>query len=1815
MPYNNDIPLAAGFFLSLVIIGLILPQAVHASQRQLLTHQGIRVVVDEGEDWCGESVDVRLLSDSKADFSDNRRMLEKLLGGIRATMGFECPQVSHINLVGMVDTLRVYEGYASATEGWRLNSEYLPEQPEPSASPSASSQSEPEPETAPASTQPGVEVSPTTAPRSQDNGPGSTGSSWWIWFFLLIPAGGAIWWYVFRKPAAATPSDTQPGEQSVNQPRSADAREAPSKEMEDLPEEEDEQWESNSSSATYLTEADADDLLSVQRAKYQARLSEAADKLTQARMEYQKRQSGTKEIQKAIQKFGDALSANTRSALAARFGSARKALLRAVTLSALWRLFRRLPIGFKLVIVGAILWATYGTYDQYKYYSPEYLAQEALGLLLVILAIYAATVALLFFYEKRALVTGGYKAMKMHAGNLKKVELWHFYRSQGFQDQHYKAMSLSPSRSTGPETERLFPVNGTVAKQSLAGRGMINLLNDKSFCCYALSDEKLAGGLLSWDTENEFMKSYGQVLVDSLSEIESQIHEDYQQLRGLAEALWKIRRLEDEIPRIENLIRNVETLEQIWRNISVSDDVFDFLLKRIDLFNLGDKAVPAGILLYGYPGNGKRFLAEMIARSVGASFVEITASDMRNADEVKGIWEKYRNALNTVLFIDNAEQIFAKPGSEHADGASKEITLAWTDEWARLNPAQQRVWIVLSAQNEQDLHSSILSRLGSSKIEIKAPDEAGRRLILQQACKEHEVPLPVPDDVVKNTNGASVRELRDIVAEVRLQSYPGTPTPDQWKQSIVSVRGADASIRDETKTWDRLILPAAIKEQLRSITRILVQAEQFRKHGIEPPKGLLLYGPPGTGKTEIARTLANESGLQFIAASTADMKGQYIGQSGQMVREVFARARANAPSILFIDEIESIAANRSSSDADTFTKEIVTQLLQEMDGIQKNERHVFVLAATNIPDSIDAAILSRFRNKLEIPLPDVEGRREILRAMLQSRLNNPTFDIDEAAIKLARQLRNKSGRDLRNFIDRALEREVMRAGSPDDINLSIESLIEEAIAMQGDNAFKDASKTWDRLVLPVDIKEQLQNITRILVDAEKFQQKGVEAPKAILLFGPPGTGKTEIARTLANESGLEFMSASTADMKAGYIGQSGQLVKNVFANARANAPCILFIDEIESIAAKRGSRLADQFTQEIVTQMLQEMDGIQKQGGKEAHVFVLAATNMPETIDSAINSRFTARIEIPLPDEAGRRDILRGLLGTRVFNASFDIDEAAEKLASVLKGKSGRDLKNFVNRALEREALRAGSPDEINLTLAGLMDEAMPKANEITDDELSRVWSRMVLPPTVKDSVINKIRMFNRADPAAPKGLLLYGPPGTGKTEIARRIADSTGGHFMSLSIPDLKAGHVGGSGERVRKIWEEARDRGRAVIFVDECEGMFARRGSVNSDAASDELVQAFLAEWDGVASSDQIWVVGATNRRDLLDEAIVSRFGAAVEIGLPDADGRKQILKLEMEKLGREPDIPEHVGNATNGFSGRNLATLARDICTLAAEKGEIGDDDWNATIRQQTGAISDKVSDDAHWDSLIIDNETLDKLQTVCGMLQHIEVLQEQGVKPPRGMLLYGPPGTGKTQIARTLANESGVQFIAAATADLKAGYVGQSGQKVKEVFERARSRAPSILFIDEMESVAPSRNSSGSDQFTQEIVTQMLQELDGVKSNDAHVFLLAATNIPDAIDSAILSRLPEKIQIPLPGEAERERLFALFLKDIKNTRFDVETATRILASHYSRVSGRDIRGIVDNAQQKAVRRALQEGTPDNIVVFMEDLGIDQQTADES
>jgi SpoVK/Ycf46/Vps4 family AAA+-type ATPase len=695
----------------------------------------------------------------------------------------------------------------------------------------------------------------------------------------------------------------------------------------------------------------------------------------------------------------------------------------------------------------------------------------------------------------------------------------------------------------------------------------------------------------------------------------------------------------------------------------------------------------------------------------------------------------------------------------------------------------------------------------------------------------------------------------------------------------------------------------------------------------------------------------------------------------------------------------------------------------------------------------------------------------------------------------------------------------------------------------------DEGAGWDSLILAPETISQLKTLCDSLQNLESLRKQGVAVPKGALLFGPPGTGKTQIARTLAKESGLSFKSASTADLKGSFIGQSVQKVHEQFEIARGMAPCILFIDEIDAVCPSRGSLESDQFTNDIVNQILQETEGVK---ASAHHVYVLAATNRPEAIDEAIRSRLKDSISIPNPDEPQRRELFKLFLGK--LKVDFDIGEVSAELARRTKNLGGRALSAIVERASQHSVQRAfknGTPDAIVLTREDLLPDVDPQSKQLPEAELQKIWSRIVLTPAIKTDLMDKIRLFNRADKLAPRGLLLYGPPGTGKTEIAKCIADSASCKFMDLKGPDLKAGFMGQTGERVKKKWAEARAYGRCVMFIDECEGVFGRRGGINSDSFAEELVQAFLAEWVGVGNEDQrVWVVGATNRRELLDEAIVQRFGAALAIELPGPAERLQILGLEMQKVGRTLEIPAFLGQATTGMAGRHLQTLAREVCMLADKQGGVASDDmWREILKRHVKSGSDAVDQGARWDSLVLSDALLDKLRTLCDTLRNADEFKAQGFDVPKGALLFGPPGTGKTQIARTLANESGLQFVSATTADLKGGHIGESGQKTRVLFERARDRAPCILFIDEIDAVCPTRGGRNTDSFTDEILTQMLQEMEGVKATEKQVFVLAATNRVDAVEPAIRSRFEEEIEIGNPASAQRRRLFQQLLAKLR------------------------------------------------------------------
>ncbi len=490
-----------------------------------------------------------------------------------------------------------------------------------------------------------------------------------------------------------------------------------------------------------------------------------------------------------------------------------------------------------------------------------------------------------------------------------------------------------------------------------------------------------------------------------------------------------------------------------------------------------------------------------------------------------------------------------------------------------------------------------------------------------------------------------------------------------------------------------------------------------------------------------------------------------------------------------------------------------------------------------------------------------------------------------------------------------------------------------------------------------------------------------------------------------------------------------------------------------------------------------------------------------------------------------------------------------------------------------------------------------------------KTWSRIALPESNLQDLSRRAQLFEERDKAAPKGLLLVGPPGTGKTLIARSLSVpkevnfAQGSHFEQLSLADLKQAQIGASGQKVREIWNRARANQPTILFVDECEGVFGRRGAAETDSFSHDIVQAFLAEWDGVRKGDLIWVIGATNRRDMLDDAIISRFGWEMEIALPGPDQRLQILKHEMEEVYPGAVVPGDMAALTQGMSGRDLRTLASTIRTLAYP-GAPQPRHFHDAVQSNRRTANTRVDASATWDTLIVGAPVMERLKLTCALLRNAEAWQSQGIDVPKSMLLTGPAGTGKTQIARTLANESGLGFLAATTADVKAGFLGQSGNRVKQLFERARTKAPVILFLDELDIIAPRRGAS-HDPLTEEIVGQLLQELNGITAHDSQVFLLGATNLPEQIDSAVLSRFQQTIAIPLPDTHARQRLLSVLLAK-KKLGFLLEPGTETLAlmTEGRAWSGRDLQSWVSRAEQQALLRAISAGGPEHFSLLLAD-----------
>uniref|UniRef100_A0A7S3LWZ6 Cell division cycle protein 48 n=1 Tax=Palpitomonas bilix TaxID=652834 RepID=A0A7S3LWZ6_9EUKA len=480
--------------------------------------------------------------------------------------------------------------------------------------------------------------------------------------------------------------------------------------------------------------------------------------------------------------------------------------------------------------------------------------------------------------------------------------------------------------------------------------------------------------------------------------------------------------------------------------------------------------------------------------------------------------------------------------------------------------------------------------------------------------------------------------------------------------------------------------------QIRELVELPLRHPQlFKSLGIKPPKGLLLYGPPGSGKTMIARAVANETGAFFFLINGPEIMSKLAGESESNLRKAFEEAEKNAPSIIFIDEVDSIAPKREKTNGEV-ERRIVSQLLTLMDGL-KSRAHIMVIGATNRPNSIDPALrrFGRFDREIDIGVPDDVGRLEILRIHTKNMKLDDEVDLEA----IAKETHGYVGADIAALCTEAAYqciREKMDVIDLDGDTIDAQVLDAMAVTMDhfrgalgqsNPSALRETvvevpNVSWDDIGGLENVKRELQEVVQYpVLYPEQFEKFGMSPSRGVLFYGPPGCGKTLLAKAIANECQANFVSIKGPELLTMWFGESEANVREVFDKARQAAPCVLFFDELDSIAKSRGSSSGDAggASDRIINQLLTEMDGV----GSKKNVFIIGATNRPDIIDSAVirPGRLDQLIYIPLPDFKSRVNILKSVLRKSPVAEEVDLDFIAQKA----NGFSGADLTEICQRA------------------------------------------------------------------------------------------------------------------------------------------------------------------------------------------------------------------------------------------------------------------------------------------------------------------------------------------------------------------------------------------------------------------------------------------------------------------------------------------------------------------------------------------------------
>ena len=584
--------------------------------------------------------------------------------------------------------------------------------------------------------------------------------------------------------------------------------------------------------------------------------------------------------------------------------------------------------------------------------------------------------------------------------------------------------------------------------------------------------------------------------------------------------------------------------------------------------------------------------------------------------------------------------------------------------------------------------------------------------------------------------------------------------------------------------------------------------------------------------------------------------------------------------------------------------------------------------------------------------------------------------------------------------------------------------------------------------------------------------------------------------------------------------------------------------------------------------------------------------------------------------------------------------------------------------------------------------EVLPQAVEVKEEKVPEVTYEDI--GGLKDAV-QKIRemvelplkhpeLFERLGIEPPKGVLLYGPPGTGKTLLAKAVANEANAHFIAINGPEIMSKYYGESEERLREVFKEAEENAPSIIFIDEIDAIAPKREEVTGEVEK-RVVSQLLTLMDGLKSRGKVIVIGATNRPDALDPALrrPGRFDREIEVGVPDKQGRKEILQIHTRGMPLEPEYDrrsvlrvlnslknreafdkerieemiqkienakeesdikitlkedgelykevrarlidsmlEELAEKTHGFVGADLAALAREAAMVVLRRliteGKVNpeeekippevlqelkvtkNDFYEALKMIEPSALREVLIEvpNVRWDDIGgLGNVKQELKEAVEWPLKYPKAFQRLGITPPKGILLYGPPGTGKTLLAKAVANESEANFIGIRGPEVLSKWVGESEKRIREIFRKARQAAPTVVFIDEVDSIAPMRGGEG-DRVTDRLINQLLTEMDGIEENSG-VVVIAATNRPDILDPALLrpGRFDRLVLVPAPDEKARLEILKVHTRRVP---LASDVSLQELAKKTEGYSGADLAALVREAAFVALRRAVSRTSRD-------------------